>query len=51
MTHSNKNLEDNYYFLREDLGKIEFDEYRRPFIRNKGKIYLSRKTSYNYTKN
>lgn len=39
----------NYYYNKEDLNKIQFDQYGRPYIQDGGRWMLSKKSMFNYS--
>lgn len=40
----------DYIYTEEDLDKIQFDKYGRPYIQHQnGRIMLSKKSSYHYS--
>ena len=40
----------DYIYREEDLGKIQFDKYGRPYLQHEnGRIMLSRKSDYQYS--
>jgi len=51
LEYANENcIDDRYIFSEEDIDRIEFDHYGRPYIQETvGKFMLPRKTRYNYT--
>lgn len=38
----------DYFYNREDLYRIEFDQYGRPYIQDGGRWMLRKKSGYNY---
>jgi len=38
----------DYEYNKEDLWKIQFDQYGRPYIQDNGRWMLRKKSGYNY---